>query len=428
LKVGIVISSLTIKFLGGSREVGRSAVSVRSNGTQILIDYGVMLDKDQPGFPMHVPPREVDAIFLTHAHLDHCGAMPVFFIGGRIPVYGTGVSFELARILISDLIHLTGYFLPYEYLDLDSMMSHRVDTDYGKPIRIGTMTAQLINGGHLPGSAQVLVEASGKRLLYTSDFNTVRTRLMDAADLSYGDLDAIIIESTYADEDHPERNGLEEEFVKRVTEVVERGGTALVPAFSVGRSQEILCVLAAHHFEYPVVLDGMARETTEILLRHPTYLSDPELLGDAMRMAELVKGWRDRRRAAGRPGVIVSPAGMLRGGPAAFYAQEVARDPLNAIYLVSYQIPGTPGHELLERRRILINGRAREVSAEVRRFDFSSHCGRKELMEAVRRLGSGTKVFVIHGAEENCQLFVDWATKEAGKEAVAPSSGDEFEV
>ncbi|RLI02910.1 MBL fold metallo-hydrolase [Candidatus Bathyarchaeota archaeon] len=379
-----------------------------------------------PGFPMHVPPKEVDAIIVTHSHLDHSGAVPIFHIGGRKPVYGTRLTFNLANVLIKDFIHLSGYYLPFEYLELRSMMRSRKDINYREETAIGDIKIELLNSGHLPGGASVLVEASGKRLVYTSDFNAVETRLLPAADLDYGEIDALIIESTYADEDHTPRKELEEKFIEEVTNVVESGGTVLVPAFSVGRAQEIACILAAYHFEYPVVLDGMAREASRIMMGHLDFVKDPKLFMDAIHLASWIESWRERKEAAKRPGVIISPAGMLKGGPAASYIQTVGKRPNNAIFLVGYQIPGTPGRELLDKGHCVIDGKMRKVKAKVGFFDFSSHSGAKELKETVKSLKGDPKVYVVHGAEGNCPKFAKWIKKETGLEAKAPKPGDSF--
>ncbi|MEM3703411.1 MAG: MBL fold metallo-hydrolase [Candidatus Bathyarchaeia archaeon] len=422
------MSPLQIKFLGGTREVGRAAISVRTEKTQVLLDYGVMLNHE-PGFPMHIPPKEVDAIILGHSHLDHSGAIPIFYIQGKKPVYANRLTVELSQLLISDFIHLSSYYLPYEYLELRTMMRNVKHVDFGVKETVGDITFELRNAGHIPGSAQVLIEAEGRRLLYTGDFNLINTRLLEGAKIEdYGDLDAVIIESTYADEDHPERSELEKSFVEEVTEVVERGGTALVPAFSIGRSQEIACILAAYHFEHPVYLDGMAREASRMIMNHVKFLRDPKLFMEAIHSVNWVEGWRDRRKATKMPCVIISPAGMLKGGPAAFYISKIGKKANNAVFLVSYQIPGTPGRELLERGICVIDGKVRKVKATVKHFDFSSHCGAKELKEAVNKIDGKAKFYVIHGAEGNCELLVKWIEKEAGFEAVAPRPGDIFKV
>jgi len=391
----------------------------------LLLDYGIMVGHE-PGFPMHIPPKEVDAIILCHSHLDHSGAVPIFHIREEKTVYGTQLTFDIAELLISDLIHLTGYYLPFEYLELRSMMRSCVHLDYRKKQTVGDIHFQLLDAGHIPGSAQVLLEADGKRLLHTSDYNTSDTRLLRGADKNYGKLDALIIESTYADEDHSDRATLEKGFVEHVTEVVERGGTVLVPAFSVGRSQEVACILAAHHFEYPVTIDGMARKVNRILMRHNTYMGDPQLFMNAMHSLTWVEGWRDRRSAARKPGVIISPAGMLKGGPAAFYIQKVGKKRDNAVFLVSFQIPGTPGRELLDKGRCVIDGKMRKIKAEVEHFDFSSHCGARQLQETVKRLEGNPTVYVTHGAEGNCERFARWVNKETGLKAVAPKTGDTY--
>lgn len=419
--------SLRLQFLGGTREVGRIAIAVKTGKTQVLLDCGVMLDHE-PGFPMHVPPKDVDAIILTHSHLDHSGAVPIFYIHGKKPLYTNKLNLELTQILVADFIHLSSYYLPYEFLELRSMMRSNKHVDFGVEEEIGDIKFQLLNAGHTPGSAQILIEAEGKRILYTGDYNTIDTRLLQGARMEYGDLDAVITESTYADEDHTERFELEKRFVEAVTDVVERGGTVLVPAFGVGRSQEIACVLAAHHFEYPITMDGMAREASRIILNYKEFLRDPKSYMEAMHSVDWVEGWRDRRKATKTSGVIISPAGMLKGGPAVFFTSKVGKKTNNAIFLVSYQIPGTPGKELLEKGICLIDGKIRKVKARVEHFDFSSHCGASQLREAVRKLGGKPRVYVVHGAEGNCELLAKWVRTELGLEATAPRAGDTFNV
>jgi putative mRNA 3-end processing factor len=416
-----------VGFLGGAREVGRIGVTVKSQKSQVVMDYGVMLD-NQPGFPMHVPPKDIDAVILTHSHLDHSGAIPIFYINDKKTLYTNKLNLELTQILIQDFIHLSSYYLPFEYLELKSMMKSNKHLDFGVEEEVGDMKIKLFNAGHTPGSAQVLVEADGKKILYTGDFNLEDSKMLAGASMDYPDLDAVVIESTYANEDHTERLELERQFVEACTEVVESGGTVLVPAFGVGRSQEIACVLAANHFEYPIVLDGMAREASRIMMNYKEFLRDPKLFTNAMHSADWVEGWRDRRRALKSPGVVISPAGMLKGGPAAFYLSKIGKKASNAVFLVSYQIPGTPGKELLEKGVCTIDGQVRKIKAQYRHFDFSSHSGASKLKEAIERLGGKPKVFVVHGAEGNCELLANWARTERGLDAVAPRTGETYEI
>lgn len=418
---------MEIKFLGGAREVGRNAIAIKTSKTQILLDYGVMLNHT-PGFPMHIPPKEVDAIIATHSHLDHSGAIPIFHISELKPVYGTSLNLELTSLLIKDFIHLSGYYLPFEYIELNSMIRSHINVGYREEVKIGDIKFELLNSGHLPGGASVVLEAEGKRLLYTSDFNTIETRLLPGADLNYGELDAVIIESTYADEDHTERKTLEKKFIEETTNVVESGGTVLIPAFSVGRAQEIICILAAHHFEYPVVIDGMAREASRILMKHQEFIKDPKLFMDAIHMVGWIEDWRERKRVSKKPGVIVAPAGMLKGGPSTYYVQIVGKKSRNAIFLVGYQIPGTPGRELLEKGRCVIDGKMRKIKAKIGFFDFSSHCGAKELKETIKMLKGEPIVFTIHGANGNCQKLAKWIKEEVGLEAKAPNPGETFTI
>jgi putative mRNA 3-end processing factor len=172
----------------------------------------------------------------------------------------------------------------------------------------------------------------------------------------------------------------------------------------------------------------MAREVSKVMTGYPQFLRDHKMFMDAMHTTEWVEGWRDRRRATRAPAVIISPAGMLKGGPAMFYISKVGKKSNDAVFLVSYQIPGTPGRELLEKGICTIDGKMRKIKARVQHFDFSSHCGASELKEAVKKLGGHPKIYVVHGAEGNCEYFAKWARDELGLEAIAPRVSDTFKV
>ncbi len=419
--------TLKIRFLGGCTEVGRSAVAIQTETANLLLDYGVLMSS-QIGFPMHVSPKDVNAILLSHAHLDHSGATPIFYVKGKTPMYGMEPTFAQTDLLIRDMIKISGYFLPFEYLDLRSMNDYFINIPLRNQFKIEGANITLLNAGHIPGSCQILIEEEGKRVLYTGDFNTQNTQLLDGADTDYGDLDAIVIESTYAEEDHPPREAIEQDFISKVRAVVEDGGTVLVPAFGVGRSQEIITLLEAHHFEHPVFVDGMALKANEIMLNHSTCLRDPELFKRAIRKAQWINEWHDRRRAIETPSVIVSPAGMLKGGAAIFYMENVSGNRKNAVFLVSFQIPGTPGRTLLEEHKFMVHGKMKKVEAQIDKFDFSSHCGKSQLRETLYKMNKKTKVFVMHGSEENCRSLSAWGKQEAGLQTTAPAPGDTFAV
>ncbi|MEM2848810.1 MAG: MBL fold metallo-hydrolase [Candidatus Bathyarchaeia archaeon] len=417
---------MKIAFLGGTRAIGKSGIAIKTGETTAILDYGVAVN-GVPSFPIHISPKTVDFVAITHAHLDHSGAAPLFYVSRPVPLYATAPTIDLMKILIKDFIRLSGYYLPYEYLDMNTMFEHSRTLKYGERFSIKDLQFTLLNAGHILGSAQILIEAEGKRILYTGDINDVDTCLLEKLSKCREPLDAIIVESTYADEDHPERSELEKEFVESVIDVVEGGGNVLIPAFSVGRSQEILTVLSKWGFPYSITVDGMAVDATQIFLKYIDWLRDSELFKKAVGKANWVSGWRDRRLLLKKNGVIIAPAGMLKGGTAVFYAEKLAKSSNNAIYLVSYQIPGTPGSELLEKGRFVIGGKVRKVKADVKRFDFSSHIDMSGLKSFLSELDGSPIIYAVHGETEKCQTLHRYA-RDLGFEAQVPKVGDTYEV
>ena len=418
---------MQLRFLGACQEVGRSAYAVKTANSQILMDYGVMINHEV-SFPIHISPKELNAVVLTHAHLDHSGLVPMLYLHSKLPLYGVEPTFKLSKVLVRDMIKLSGYYLPFEYMDLENMLSHAVSVEYNSQFKINDASVSMINAGHIPGSAQIIIESDGRRVLYTGDFNLVPTHLVPGADRQYNNLDAIIIESTYAGDDHPDRVESERNFVLACKEVVEDGGTVLVPAFGVGRSQEIICMLSDHNFSHPIFVDGMALDAIRMLEQHPGSLRDGDLFKKAMRQAEQITNWNERRKAARTAGVIVSPAGMLKGGASVFYMENLAHNNHNGIFLVSYQVEGSPGRMLLDEGRFILRGKARKVEARVEKFDFSSHGGKSQLHETLQEVDKKTRVFVVHGEEAKCKLLADWASNELGLQTMTPQPGESIDI
>ncbi|MFN3621437.1 MAG: MBL fold metallo-hydrolase [Nitrososphaerales archaeon] len=418
---------MEVRILGAAREVGRSAILLKSSNTNILLDFGVLMQREI-GFPVHVQPRDLDAILLSHAHLDHSGALPLFYLSNGPRIYTTPLTLELTRLLIEDLLRVSGFYLPFEYLDLLEMIKKITTINPNDRVKISSFDVAFYDAGHIPGSVSILLEGGGKRILYTGDINDEDTQLLRGADYEIGELDLLVIESTYATEDHPPRSEVEKTFVEYAKEVVERGGTLFVPAFSVGRAQEIACTLSSHRFPYPTYMDGMALKTNEILFRYPEYLRDYRAFRRAINNVEVVTAWRQRKQIINTPSVIISPAGMLVGGAAVFYNQQIAQREKNAIAIVAYQVQGTPGRTLLEKGLALVNGKPTKVKAEIKRFDFSSHSGKSGLMNLLRKVKGNPKVLMVHGEEPSCVSFAKNVKEIFGFEAHAPKPNESFQI
>nr|MDP9492600.1 MBL fold metallo-hydrolase [Thermoproteota archaeon] len=388
---------MKITILGSGKEVGRSGFLVTSNNTNVLLDYGVML-KREPSFPIHVRPKDISSVVLTHAHLDHSGNIPSLFLSGsNISVLGTNPTFELSDLLIEDMLKISGSYLPFEYADLNNMMSHSKTLQYKEKHLVNDMEITLYESGHIIGGSSILVEVEGKRIFYTGDINKRGSKLLRPADLDLPEVDILIIESTYSQTEQAPREESEKNLVQFAYDVIERGGTLFIPAFSVERAQEIACVLKASNFKHRISMDGMALKANEIMLRNPSFLRDPDGFKKIITEVEWVKGWHRRKHLVKEPGVIISPAGMLVGGTALFYLQEIAKNPNNGIALVSYQGKGTPGRLLLEKGLVSYNGKTKKSLAEVKHYEFSGHSSRTELFEILGKIKGNPRVLTVHG-------------------------------
>jgi len=419
---------MKVKVLGAAGEVGRSAFLVESDGKRVLLDYGVQMHKE-PLFPAHVRPKDVDALVLSHAHLDHVGGAPLLYLSRGPVCYGTPVTFYLTELLLRDFLHISGPLLPFDGDSVRRFSKSYSTVGYDESVTLGGIRMVLYDAGHIPGSAVTILE-DGAKLAYTGDLNTSKTQLLDGAKVPNIDADVVITESTYSYSDHPDRKEEEKRFVESATAVVEGGGVFLVPSFAVGRAQEVACILYAHGFKGKVYMDGMALKTNQILLENGEYVKDVNYLSKALSRVEYVTEWGTRQRAVKEPSVIISPAGMLVGGASVFYNSQVARDPRSTIAIVSFQVPGTPGHRLLEKHEVRIDGRRyNKVRANVQRYDFSSHLGRTELINFFKQKIKGSpKVLVVHGEREYSEGFAKLLREQMGFDARVPRVGEEFEA
>ncbi len=410
---------MNIEFLGGTREVGRSAILVND---RLLLDYGLKTG-NPPQFP--VGSHDPEAVIVSHGHLDHVGAVPSLLSGDRRPpIHWTPPTRELALTLARDTLKLHGgtYDCPFTETEVKRVTQVSETHGYRETFEAAGHEVTLYNAGHIPGSAHVLVDDGDTRLLYTADFHTDDQRLVSAS-TARPDADVVICESTYSDVEHDPRRQIEERFAESLRTTVWEGGTVVVPAFAIGRTQEMLLVCEA--YDVDCYVDGMGKRVTEMLRGYPEFVRDADALRRAKSNARFVTG-RDgqRRRIAKQNTVVVTTNGMLSGGPAMTYIPEIRARPTNKIALTGYQVEGTPGRSLLENGRAEIDGRVMPVSAQVEWYDFSAHADRDGLLDLLSSYRD-SRVLVNHG--DRCEAFAD-ELRADGFDAAAPDLGDAVTV
>jgi len=465
---------MRLRFLGGAREVGRSAILVDDS---LLLDYGLLT-----GTPPRYPIGDVDpdAVVLSHGHLDHVGAVPALLSGPDRPeIHWTPPTAELARTLARDTLKLHGGTpqCPFTETEVTRITEHSHRHGYREPFEVPASGSDarpsggrgsrkegyevtFFDAGHIPGSAHVLVDDGETRLLYTGDFHVDeptgdRTNTEDeesgpgsgrtdgyvrkagttdevesvpgqrlvAGSTARPEADVLLIESTYSDVEHGPRGEVERRFAESVRTTLWEGGTVVIPAFAIGRTQELMAVCAA--YDIPCYVDGMGAEVTGQVRRHPDFLRDAGALRQANSHSRFVTG-RDgqRRRIAADNTAIITTSGMLSGGPAMTYIPEIRGHPVNKICLTGYQVAGTPGRELLDTGRVEIDGQVMPVSARVEQYDFSAHVDRSGLLDFLEAY-EDSEILVNHG--DRCVAFAEELI-ESGYEASAPDLGETITV
>jgi putative mRNA 3-end processing factor len=390
---------------------------------EVLLDYGIKAG-DIPEYPLNG--MEPKVVLVSHGHLDHCGAVPNLMYQNP-EVFMTPPTADFTFLLGKDTLKLAETTLsgvaPFDPEDLQKLTHRTQKKDYGELFKTHGYKVCFYDAGHIPGASGIYLESeSGESLFYTGDFSLTETRLVPGA-TEFPEADTLILESTYFGEDHVPRKETEERFIESVLDTLDMGGTALIPAFAIGRTQEILMLLYAHGIR--AYVDGMGRDAYKILKKHPQYLRNPDLLDRAFKYAISVND-RQRDSFLKEPSVIVTTAGMLNGGPILYYLSRLYKDPKSKVLLTGYQVEGTNGRLALEHGFVETRDDVLALKPMVEQYDFSAHSGDSDLKKVVKNFcKKGTeRVFVVHG--DNTEIFAQWISEEIGVDAYAPANGESF--
>lgn len=416
-------SFIELSFLGGASAIGASCTLVRVGGTAIVVDCGVRYSGANP-LPDLAPLAEtpVDAVLLTHAHMDHSGGLPVILeacLGA--PVLATPPTIDLVGILLQDALRLMNgpereAELPlYSERQVEQLMASFVPVKHHQAIRVKDIEVRWLPASHILGAAMIQLKTPAGTVLFTGDYSVSAQETVPALGRPDFQADLVISESTYGERLHEDRNAAEERLLTQIREVIAEGGRVLIPAFAVGRAQEILLILKRAQRngslpETPVFVDGMVRSVCAVYGKHESYVS--RSLAHEIRRAphpfytdtiQPVARPEERKRAlATSPSIIVASSGMLAGGASLAYAQTLVQNPRDAIFLTGYQDEESPGRALLDLARaegpkeLRLGGATLNVACRFGTYGLSAHADRMQMVSFIEAL-QPRSVVLVHG-------------------------------
>ncbi|MBN1358025.1 beta-CASP ribonuclease aCPSF1 [Candidatus Bathyarchaeota archaeon] len=459
------VGDVRMVVLGGAQEVGRSAFLVKTRESSVLLDCGINPGSQRPfeSFPRFDCPEfqidQLDAVIITHAHLDHCGLAPFLYkYGYDGPIYCSAPTSNLMTMLQLDYLDVAskqGVTPYYDQKDVRECVLHTI------PLRFGVVTdiapdirLTLHNSGHILGAAMAHLHIGEglHNIVYTSDYKFARTMLLEAATVEFPRIETVITESTYggAEDFMPSRVEAEESLTRVINETLERRGKVLIPVPAVGRAQEIMLIIDGYMKrglmkEAPVFIEGMISEATAI---HTAY---PEYLGREVRhsiLHEEVNPFQSdyftivehpsirQSIIEGEPCVVLATSGMLEGGPVIEYFKNWASDEKNTIIFVSYQIEGTMGKRVQkgvnevammdnEGKMAVVQVKMQTESIE----GFSGHSDRRQLISYLTHLKpKPERIFICHGEKSKIMNMAGFLDHKVGITTVVPSILETFRL
>ncbi|MBW2997358.1 beta-CASP ribonuclease aCPSF1, partial [Candidatus Woesearchaeota archaeon] len=447
---------IRVTYLGGARQVGRSALFLQTPESRVLLDCGINIASDSAAYPYLESPEfkidELDAVIITHAHLDHSGLVPwLFKMGYRGPVYCTLPTRDIMSLLQLDMVKIMrseGKDPIFTSEEVREMVKHTICLGYDEVTDVTPdVRITLYNAGHMLGSSMVHLHVGNglHNLLYSADMKFARSRLLEQAETRFPRLETLMIESTYGGRDNvlPPIRAQDEVLRKIVKDTVARKGKILLPTLGSGRAQEVMLLIEemirkGEIEQMPVYIDGMVWDITAI---HTAY---PEFLNSAVRkqifhkdnnpflspIFKRVGSNKERQQVIEETGscLIVATSGMLVGGPSVEYLKALADNPHNSLVFSCYQPEGSLGKRIREGQREIVmrvdsSGKpdVLNIKMEVHKIEITGHSDRKELMNFVSRCQPRPKKVIInHGENSRCLDLASSIHRQFRVETVAP--------
>ena len=444
-----------VSFLGGGRQVGRSALLLQTPESRVLLDCGINVASDEEPYPyLDVPEfkiNELDAVIVTHSHLDHSGFVPwLFKYGYRGPVYCTEPTRDISSLLALDYVKIMRNYKGkdpiYTSDDIKEMVKHTIVLNYEEVTDVTPdVRITLYNAGHILGSAMIHLHIGNglHNLLYTGDIKFARTHLLDPAATKFPRLETAIIESTYGGKNNIMPPLYEADEILRgiIETTIKKGGKILMPVLGSGRAQEVMVTVEemireGKLKEVPIFIDGMVWDITAIHTAYPEFMNskirrrifhrdENPFLSPIFRRVGSAK---ERKKVIEEEGpcIIMATSGMLVGGPSVEYLRNLADDKKNSLVFTCYQGEGSLGRRIQQGLREVTfkEGNSQEivpVNMEVHKVEITGHSDRRQLMAFIQRCyPSPRKVIVNHGESSRCLDLSASIHKAMRVETVAP--------
>ncbi len=408
--------------LGAARSIGASCFRVEIGPYEVILDAGTRPKGSQP-LPEFDLIKNPNLILITHAHQDHIGALPVFHRRfGATPMICSFGTKEIAEVMLTDCLKVQELNEDFESLfdesDLHATLFHlqtqkTLEDFYPLP----GLKVRFIPAGHIVGAVCIYLEYGDRSLLYTGDYNTTSSRTTDGLQLSdLPQAEMLITESTYGSDVHPSRRSQEGELLQAIAEIVQAGGNVLIPAFALGRAQEIILAIRTsalfHSLKIPVYVDGLVRPVTNVFQDNLDLLpkavanfaktgrKDPFFDASATPPIICIDNPRERPLAMAKPSVIIASSGMMSGGASVYYGKILLERENAAVFISGYTDEESPGRLLqgLEPgTEIELDGTKLTVRCQIRKFNLSAHADRVGLTQVIHRVAP-KHLILVHGS------------------------------
>lgn len=440
---------MKLKCLGAGQEVGRSGILIKTDSENILFDYGLKLhpkfknlknknlsekyklEEEYTEEPLKIK-EHLDAVILSHAHLDHSGDIPSLYKKGDPNLFLTESTLELSNLLWLDTLKIAKY-------------DNKEPPFYKDEIKLANKAAFYLNlretieisqeskltfydAGHISGSVISVLETEGKKIMYTGDIRGAKSTLFKGFDRNLPEVDVLITETTYGDKVHEPREKLEKELISEIKETIENGNKVILAAFAIERTQELISLMNKYKVNAPIYVDGMGVKATRIFADHKEYINDIKTFKKAIDRTELITNHRKRKEVlkSTEPAIIITTAGMLEGGPIMLYLKEFGDNRDNKLILTGYQVEGTNGDRLLQTGKLYIDKELYKINCQIKHISISAHLDEKELLELVD-IVKPKKIVCIHGDPKTMDVFRKTLDKKK-IENIAPKVGDIYDL